>query len=135
MEFTAHATAKRRIDNLVLAHPRDAAELLADHVRGVVIPVAGQVFDGDFGVGKRRLYQGLNLIGRHRHRVWSFYRVAPSIQDGKKRSCAARRAEIDIEPPSGSVKSCPPEVPSRTADIPAASAVRTKAEWSGTASR
>ena len=60
---------------------------------------------------------------------------ALSIQAGKNRSCAARSAATETLPPSGKVRSCPPDVPIRIAASPAASAARISAVKSGTASK
>ncbi len=45
MQLTAHAPAQRGVDDLVLAHPGQAAKLLADDGRGVVVAIAGEVVD------------------------------------------------------------------------------------------
>ena len=84
--------------------------------------------------GNRRLDQRLDLVRRHRHRAILLQVRQPSIQAGKKRSCAARKLATIWCRPSGSVKSFPPEVPIRIAGTPAASAARISAPASGTAS-
>ena len=58
---------KRLVHHLVLLHPGLARELLGDDVGRVVVPVAGQVLDGDLGVGKGGLDQPLDLFGIHGH--------------------------------------------------------------------
>ena len=60
-----------------------------------------------------------------------FSRIPSAAVHPGREEALMRRAQRsnDIVPPSGSVKSCPPEVPRRTAGMPAASAVRTNAAW------
>src|SRR5271166_4833703 len=134
MELATHAAPQRGVDNLMLLDAGDATKRLANHGRGIVVAIAREIFHRDLRVRQRRLHQGLDLTGRHRHQGVSFSMLS-FIHAGKNRSCASRRVVTDIVPPSGRVKSCPPEVPRRTAGIPAASAMRVNPAWSATATR
>ena len=69
MQNAAHTPLQGLVDHLVLLHPGLAREFLADDVGGVVVPVAGEVLDGDLRVGKARLDQPLDLFGIHGHRA------------------------------------------------------------------
>ena len=50
VQRAAHLAFERLVDDLVLLHPRFAAEGLGDDGRGIVVAVAGEVADGDVGV-------------------------------------------------------------------------------------
>ena len=67
MQNAAHAALQGLVDHLVLLHAGLAGELLGDDVGGVVVAVAGQVLDGDLGVGEAGLDQPLDLVGIHGH--------------------------------------------------------------------
>src|ERR1035437_9876041 len=142
MQFAPHAAAQGGVDDLVLPDAGEAAELLGHDGRSIVVAIAGQILDGHACIRQRLPDQRLDLTSHHRHTVSpSLLPRQPAtraayvpIQEGKNRSCAARNAVTDMVPPSGSVKSCPPLVPMRTAATPAASAARSSAAPSGTAS-
>src|SRR3712207_5550934 len=67
VQLPAHAPLQGGVDDLVLLHPALAAEGLGHDGSGVVVTVAGQVFDGDLGVGQGRFDEGLDLRRLHRH--------------------------------------------------------------------
>ena len=67
VQFPAHLAAERGIDHLVLANPRQAAELLRADPRAIVVAVAREVVDADLGVGEGRPKAGLQLLGGHGH--------------------------------------------------------------------
>src|SRR5687767_16037912 len=49
VERAAHPALERGVDRLVLGDARLALEAVPDHMGGVVVAVAGEVGDGDFG--------------------------------------------------------------------------------------
>src|SRR5204863_8325132 len=50
VQLAAHLALERLIDDLVLGHPRLAAERLGDDGRGVVVAIAGEIADRHQGV-------------------------------------------------------------------------------------
>src|SRR5688500_15292960 len=85
VERAAHAAAQRLVDALVLADPRQPADALRHHPRGIVIAVAGKVGDLDAGIGDALADQRLDLGRRHRHRISL---ALPSAGGAPRRSCA-----------------------------------------------
>src|SRR4249920_132783 len=67
VQLTAHFGLERRIDELVLLHPRLAAEGLGDHGGGIVIAVPRQIADGDLSVRDVIPDPPLDLVRAHRH--------------------------------------------------------------------
>ena len=63
MEHAAHLPLQRLVHQLMLLHPRLAAEGFGDHGRGIMVAVAGEVANGDLGVGNPALDQPLDLAG------------------------------------------------------------------------
>ena len=55
MKCAAHAALKRLVNHLMLLHAGFSLEGGGRHHGGEMIVVAGQIGDGDIGVGKRRL--------------------------------------------------------------------------------
>src|SRR5579883_703845 len=67
MELTAHPAAQRGIDELVLADPRQAAELRRDDAGRIMVAVSRQILDRHARIGERRFDQSLDLAGGHGH--------------------------------------------------------------------
>src|SRR5215213_5759241 len=59
VQLPAHAALQGGVDDLVLLHAALAAEGFGHDRSGIVIAVAGQVLDGDLGVGQGRFDEGL----------------------------------------------------------------------------
>src|SRR5690348_4135201 len=67
VKLSPNSPPKCGIDRLVLldaAHPGEAA---ADHLRRIMVTVAGEVADRHLGVRNGRLDQTLDFARRHRH--------------------------------------------------------------------
>jgi hypothetical protein len=71
VKFAAHLALQGGIDELVLAHARQAGEGRGHDPRAIVVAVARQIVDGDLGVGKgfgqvaaKRLRQDMGMGGR-----------------------------------------------------------------------
>src|SRR5438552_11742071 len=67
VQLAAHFGLERLIDDLVLLHPRLAAEGFRQHGGGIVVAVSGQVADGYLGVRQARLDQPLDVTCSHGH--------------------------------------------------------------------
>ena len=67
MQLAAHLGLERLVDDLVLLHPRLAAEALRQHRRRIVVAIAGQVANCHLGVGDARLDQALDFVRVHGH--------------------------------------------------------------------
>src|SRR4029453_6124562 len=67
VQLAAHFGLERLIDDLVLLHPRFAAERFGKHGGGVMVAVAGEVADGHLGIGNTPLDQTLDPAPIHRH--------------------------------------------------------------------
>src|SRR6202165_2193627 len=67
VERAAHLPLQGLVDQLMLLHPRLAAEGFGDHGGGIMIAVAGEVANGDLGVRDAALDQPLDLARVHRH--------------------------------------------------------------------
>src|SRR5215468_8248163 len=67
MQHAAHAALQRLIHHLVLLHARLASKLARDNVSGIMVPVAGKVFDGDLRAREAGLDKPLDLLGIHGH--------------------------------------------------------------------
>ena len=67
MKHAAHVAFERVVDHLVLLHAALAAETLGDDLRGVMIPIAGQITDGDLGVRNAGLDEFLDIACVHWH--------------------------------------------------------------------
>src|SRR5581483_6972479 len=63
----ADLALQRGVDQLVLAHPRQAAEHGRCYLGAIVVAVAGEILDRDLGVGKGLAKLGLQIGGGHRH--------------------------------------------------------------------
>src|SRR6056297_3127668 len=67
-----HLALERCIDGALLLHAVHALERGVDHLGRVMVPVAGQIGDGDAGLGKGGADQLLDFLGLYRHRRVSF---------------------------------------------------------------
>src|SRR5436190_246966 len=67
VEFAAHLALQRGVDELVLAHARQAGERRRDDAGLVVVAVAGEVLDLDRGVGEALAQDGFEVGLGHRH--------------------------------------------------------------------
>src|ERR1700733_5953409 len=67
MELAAHFALERLVDDLVLLHPRLAAERLGNDGGGVMVAVAGEIADRHLGVRKPRPDQPLDVVRCHGH--------------------------------------------------------------------
>src|SRR5204863_9978794 len=69
VQFAAHFTLERLVDELVLLNPRFALERGGDHGRRIVVPVAGEVADRNVRVWDTGPDQPLDLASVHSHRA------------------------------------------------------------------
>src|SRR3954471_4077007 len=67
VKLSPYAPPERGIDCLMLLDAAHSGEAAAYHARGIMVPVAGEVADGDLGIRDRRLDQFFDVAGRHRH--------------------------------------------------------------------
>src|SRR6185295_6581093 len=67
MQLAAHLAFQGLVDELMLLHPRLAAERGRDHGRRIVVAVAGKVADRHHGVGDAATDQLLDFACVHRH--------------------------------------------------------------------
>src|SRR5215471_7825442 len=67
MQHATHATLQRFVHHLVLLHARLAGKLARHNVSGIVVAIAGKVFDGDLRAGEAGLDEPLDLLGIHGH--------------------------------------------------------------------
>src|SRR3954447_6953517 len=67
VKLTPNAPPERGIDGLMLLDAAEPGEALADHARGIMVAVAGEIADGHVGVRDGHLDECLDLARRHRH--------------------------------------------------------------------
>ena len=67
MQGAAHLALQGGVDELVLAHARQAAKGARSDPRLVVVAVAGEVLDMDIRFGKGLPQCGFQLVDGHRH--------------------------------------------------------------------
>jgi hypothetical protein len=67
MQFATHPALQRGIDELMLAHTRQACEGRGHNAGTIVIAVAGQIVDDDLGVGKGLGQMAAKRIDGHGH--------------------------------------------------------------------
>src|SRR5262245_24824640 len=99
VQRAAHAALQRLVHHLVLLHARLASKLARDDVSGVVVPVPGKVFDGDFSAGEAGLDKPLDLLGIHGH--WAAFRIeiAPThLRHHKLRRSPAATPHLSSQP-------------------------------------
>src|SRR5690606_8866021 len=76
VQLAAHIALKGLINKLMLLHPRLATERLGDDAGRVMVAVAGEVADLDFGVGKGGLDEAFDFGGIHCHEGLRFLCVS-----------------------------------------------------------
>lgn len=69
MKLFSHHPLEGLIDELMLGHSGLAVEGGRAHIGGIVLAIAGEIVDGDLGVGQGFEDEGFDLPGCHRHRI------------------------------------------------------------------
>jgi hypothetical protein len=99
VQLPAHATLQRRIDQLVLLHPALTLEGGADHRRGVMIAVAGEVAHLDLGVGQRGADHRFDFGDLHRHHTVSSGAAAAMAASRRATMSFAGSEQGTVTPP------------------------------------
>src|SRR5947209_3036576 len=97
MECAAHLAAERLIDELVLLHPRLAAERFGDDGCGIMVAVAGEVANRHLGVRDPGLDQPLDLARPHGHCAAASLRAGSTDRQkafDSLRSCPRARWDV-----------------------------------------
>ena len=73
MEFATDLALQRGVDKLMLTHTRQACKRTRDDSRAIMVPVSGQIVDGDLGVGKGLRQMGVQRFNGHGHAGVSWF--------------------------------------------------------------
>jgi hypothetical protein len=79
VKLSAHPSAERGINRLMLFDAGHASEARTRHARGVMIAVSGKIIDHHIRVRQSRADHRFDICGKHRHGLLGFHQLTAGL--------------------------------------------------------